>query len=118
MLEMLLLGLIGGAVILANWDKITSWLDDLVQKLNAVWQQIRVNVPHAARVFGDLIMQGFQSVARIMHKLYFKKGDQWIEKTTTRMCDESEVPLAIRNKLSKNETDITEEIQKELQLEV
>ena len=118
MLEMLLLGLIGGAVILANWDKITSWLDELVQKLNAVWQQIRVNVTHAARVFGDLIMQGFQSVARIMHKLYFKKGDQWIEKTTTRMCDESEVPLAIRNKLSKNETDITDEIQKELQLEV
>lgn len=56
MLEMLLLGLIGGAVILANWDKITSWLNDLVQKLNAVWQQIRVSVPHAARVFGDLIM--------------------------------------------------------------
>lgn len=53
-----------------------------------------------------------------MHKLYYKKGDQWIEKTTTRMCDESEVPLAIRNKLSKNEADITEEIQNELQLEV
>ena len=34
------------------------------------------------------------------------------------MCDESEVPLAIRNKLSKNEADITEEIQNELQLEV
>ena len=47
-----------------------------------------------------------------------KQDGQWVEETTTRMCDESEVPEAIRKKISEQEADITDEIEKELKLEV
>ena len=50
--------------------------------------------------------------------VYYKENGQWIEETTTRKVSEDEVPASIRNKINRKEADITEEIEKELKLEV
>ena len=111
--------LIGGAIIVANWDKIVDWLNDFIPKLKAAWEEVRELVPHGARIYGDLVAKGADLLGRIMHKLYYKQDGHWIEETTTRSVDESEVPEAIRETWrKKKETDITEEIEDELQLEV
>ena len=109
---------IGGVVIAANWDSIVNWLKDFVPKLRAAWNSVRENVPHGARIFGDIIVEGAERLARIIHKLYYKENGQWIEETTTRKVSEDEVPASIRNKVNRKEADITEEIEKELKLEV
>lgn len=111
--------LIGGVLIVANWDKIVDWLNDFIPRLKKAWKELRNHVPHGARIFGDIVVEGAERLARVMHKLYYKEDGQWIEETTMRKVDESEVPEAIRNKIKKNtETDITEEIEDELHLEV
>ena len=109
---------IGSVVIAANWDSIVNWLKDFVPKLRAAWNSVRENVPHGARMFGDIIVEGAERLSRIMHKLYYKENGQWIEETTTRKVSEDEVPASIRNKINRKEADITEEIEKELKLEV
>lgn len=109
---------IGGVVIAANWNSIVNWLKDFVPKLRAAWNSVRENVPHGARIFGDIIVEGAERLARIIHKLYYKENGQWIEETTTRKVSEDEVPASIRNKINRKEADITEEIEKELKLEV
>ena len=109
---------IGGVVIVANWNSIANWLKDFVPKLRAAWNSVRENVPHGARIFGDIIVEGAERLSRIMHKLYYKENGQWIEETTTRKVSEDEVPASIRNKINRKEADITEEIEKELKLEV
>lgn len=109
---------IGGVVIVANWDSIANWLKDFVPKLRAAWNSVRENVPHGARIFGDIIVEGAERLVRVMHKLYYKENGQWIEETTTRKVSEDEVPASIRNKINRKEADITEEIEKELKLEV
>lgn len=109
---------IGSVVIAANWDSIVNWLKDFVPKLRAAWNSVRENVPHGARIFGDIIVEGAERLARIIHKLYYKENGQWIEETTTRKVSEDEVPASIRNKINRKEADITEEIEKELKLEV
>lgn len=109
---------IGGVVIAANWNSIVNWLKDFVPKLRAAWNSVRENVPHGARIFGDIIVEGAERLARIIHKLYYKENGQWIEETTTRKVSEDEVPASIRNKVNRKEADITEEIEKELKLEV
>ena len=55
---------------------------------------------------------------KIAHKFYYQEDGQWIEETTSRKLPESEVPPFIRNKGIKKETDITEEMEEALGLEV
>lgn len=110
--------LIGGALIVANWDSVIGWLRNFIPKLKAAWESIRVMVPHGARIYGDLIVEGANKLAKIMHKLYYQEDGQWVEETTTRKVSEREVPAAILAKIRKQETDITETMEQELQLEV
>jgi hypothetical protein len=110
--------LIGGALIVANWDEIVDWLQDFIPKLKAAWEKVRDLIPHGARIFGDIVVEGAERMMKIAHKLYYKEDGQWIEETTTRKIPESEVPPFIRNKGIKKETDITEEMEQELGLEI
>lgn len=43
---------------------------------------------------------------------------EWIEQTTTRKVEESEVPAHIRDRLKNEETNITHEMEEELELTV
>lgn len=115
--------LIGGAVVVANWDKITGWLREFIPKLRAAWKQVREHVPHAAKIVGDIVMEGADRLSRIMHKLYYQEDGQWMEETTTRKIDASEVPADIMAKIKRQqaqqqEANITEEMEEILQLEV
>ena len=114
---------IGTVLIVANWDKITGWLRYFIPKLEAAWKELREYMPHGAKIFGDLIMEGGKRLSRIMHKLYYKDNGQWMEETTVRKVDANDVPADIRAKIERMEAraqqaDITEEIEEELQLEV
>ena len=62
--------LIGGALIVANWDDIVNWLHDFIPKLKAAWKQVRELVPHGARIYGDLVIEGADRLIKIAHKLY------------------------------------------------
>lgn len=110
--------LIGGVLVVANWDSIVNWLKDFIPKLKAAWEKVRVFVPHGARIYGDMIVEGADKLAKIMHKLYYQEDGQWVEETTTRKISKNEVPAAILAKIGKKETDITETMEDVLQLEV
>lgn len=110
--------LIGGAAVVAYWDEVMNWLKDFIPKLKRAWVSVRENVPHGARIYGDIIVSGAEQLARIMHRLYYKEKGQWIEETTTKKVKASEVPDKIRNKFAQREADITEEIEEELEMEI
>ena len=80
----ILLGALVGAAIAANWDSIVSWLSDLVTKLKRAWDGIRENIPHSARIFGDLLING---MVKIMHRLYYKKDGKFFELTQLGCSD-------------------------------
>ena len=55
---------------------------------------------------------------RLVHKLYYKENGKWVEKTTVREIDESEVPAWAKEGLTAKEKDVTERYEKELELTV
>ena len=75
-------------------------------------------MPYAAVIVGDLIVEGVSRMAGIMHRLYYKEDGKWIEETTTRKVDASEVPAHIRCKFENQEADITKDMEDTLQLTV
>lgn len=110
-----LIGLaIGGVLLVANWDSVVDWLSDFIPKLRKKWAELREFVPHEAQIVGDRI----DNLVRIMHKLFYKEKGQWFEETTTRKVPANEVPSRIRNKINRQETDITTLMEAELGLEV
>lgn len=114
-----LAALIGGVVLVTSWDEVLDWLQKLVTVTKQMWEKIRSMVPRKARIYGDLIIKGADLICRIMYKFRCKKGNSWITKTETREISENEVPAEIRRKLREGrETDITHEMERELQLTV
>ena len=58
-----------------------------------------------------------EGVVNFIQKLYYQENDKWIEQTTTREVPEDQVPAHIRKKYSgKKETDVTNNMKKELAL--
>lgn len=110
--------LIGGVIVVANWDAILDWLNDFIPKLKKAWQAVRPMVPSAALIYGDTILDAAEKFTRIMHKLYYQEDGEWFEETTTRKLKEEEVPDFIRKKVHAQEADITQEIEMELGFEV
>lgn len=110
--------LIGGVLIVANWDEIINWLDDFIPKLKNAWEQVRPNVPHAAMIVGDTIIEGAETMVRVMHKLYYREDGEWIEETTTRKVAEEEVPDFILQKVQSQAADITKEVEMQLSCKV
>ena len=113
--------LIGGVVIVANWDAIVDWLNDFIPKLKRAWEQLKVKLAHAAMIAAEKIREAGKWISKIMHKLYYKNEQgQWVEETTTRTLPENEVPPFIRAKIQREEqeVDITQDMERELKLQV
>lgn len=118
-----LVGILGVAAVVYNWDGILDWLHDFIPKVS---EMLRA----ASYEFGPefkaaaMIVGGFLDTvhAKIEHKLYHKIGNQrWLEETTRRTLPESELPPAIRNKIRRNrrqDADITEDVELELGMSV
>ena len=95
--------LVGGALVVANWQEVENWLKEFLPKLQTVLKETGI-VDYAAKLFSSV--EG--NVMRLVHKLYYKENGKWVEKTTVREIDESEVPAK----------DVTERYEKELELTV
>ena len=112
----LLLGLgalVGGALVVANWEEIEGWLKDFVPKVQTALKNAGV-YDYAAKLFSSV--EG--NVMRLVHRLYYKENGKWVEKTTVREINESEVPAWAKEGLTSKEKDVTERYEKELELSV
>lgn len=105
--------LVGGYLVVTNWEEITGWLKDFLPKIQDALKEIGVG-EYAAKLFSSLE----DGALRLVHKLYYKENGKWVEKTTTREIDESEVPEWAKTGLSTKEVDVTDRYEKELQLAV
>ena len=104
---------IGGVFAVAFWDEIVEWLKKLVADLRRMFSELKKEIAHAVGAFIERIERG---LAAIRHKLYYQEEGEWIEKTTTRKIRESEIPENIRRKIRNYETEVTDEVEEELEL--
>ncbi len=110
---------VGAVYVVSHWSDIIDWLYDFLPRLKNFWDSQKVKLPHAAMMVGDLVFEGATQLVRIMHKQYYREQDgQWMMKTTTAKIDEDQVPDFIKAKISAQETNITEEMQNELGMEI
>ena len=112
----LLLGLgalVGGALVVAKWDEIEGWLKDFLPKVQIALKEAGI-YDYAAKLFASV--EG--NVMRLVHKLYYKENGKWVEKTTVREIDESEVPAWAKEGLTAKEQDVGARYEKELELSV
>ena len=114
MIPVLVLGaLVGGLVVYNNWEEVTKWLSDFLPKLQETMNSLGIG-EYAAKLFSS-IENGTLS---LVHRLYYRENGKWIEKTTTREIDESQVPEWAKAGLSNTETDVTSRYEQELELTV
>ena len=112
----LLLGLgalVGGALVVANWEEVENWLKDFLPKLKTALKETGI-IDYAAKLFSSVESH----VVRLAHKLYYKENGKWVEKTTVREIDESEVPAWAKEGLTAKEQDVGARYEKELELSV
>ena len=106
---------IGAAAYLVytNWKEIEGWLTEFLPKVKDALKEAGI-YDYAAKLFSSV--EG--NVMRLVHKLYYKENGKWVEKTTVREIDESEVPAWAKEGLSAKESDVTARYEKELELSV
>ena len=112
----LLLGLgalVGGYLVVKNWEEIEKWLKDFLPKLQTALKDTGI-VDYAAKLFSSV--EG--NIMRLVHWLYYKENGKWVEKTTVREIDEAEVPAWAKDGLTAKESDVTARYEKELELTV
>lgn len=118
-----LVGVLGVAAVVYNWDGILDWLHDFIPRVAQMLREVSLTFDPKLQA-AAMIVGGFLDTvhAKIEHKLYHKIGNQrWLEETTRRTLPENELPPAIRNKIRRNrrqDTDITEDIELELGMSV
>ena len=105
--------LVGGYLVVTNWEEVTKWLTELMESLQASLKKLGVE-GYTAKLFSN-IQDG---ALKLVHRLYYKENGKWIEKTTTREIDESQVPEWAKAGLGEKETDVTERYGKELELTI
>ena len=117
-----LVGVLGVAAVVYNWDGIMEWLHDFIPKISQMLHAASVEFGFEFKAAAMMVGGLLDSVhAKIEHKLYHKIGNQtWLEETTRRSLPESELPPTIRNKIRRNrqDTDITEDIEMELGMSI
>ena len=104
---------LGGYLVATNWQEIEGWLKEFLPKLQNALKDAGV-YDYAAKLFSSI--EG--NVMRLVHRLYYKENGKWVEKTTVREIDESEVPEWAKAGLSAKEKDVTARYEKELELQL
>ena len=100
-------------LVYTNWKEIESWLNEFLPKVQDVLKEAGI-YDYAAKLFSSV--EG--NVMRLVHRLYYKENGKWVERTTVREIDESEVPAWAKEGLSAKESDVTSRYEKELELTV
>ena len=106
------LAIIGGYLVVKNWDEITKWLTEFMGTLQAQLKDSGID-EYAAKLFSNIE----DGVLKLVHRLYYKENGKWIEKTTTREIDETQVPEWASG-LGAKETDVTERYEQALELKI
>lgn len=108
---------LGGVFLFKNWDKICAWFGAFITKLKTVIKEKMHGIANAAIIVGERISE---AVAEFKHKLFYKEDGKWMEETTKRQVDESEVPPYIRAKIAQQEKEQEKEVDvtKEMELEL
>ncbi len=96
-----------------HWDEICSWFSSFLTSLKEKVANAMRGIAHAAVIVGEKLKDGY---AAIKHKLFYKEEGKWIEETTKRQVEESQVPPYIRAKIAQQEADISKEMEQELQM--
>jgi hypothetical protein len=109
----LLLTLVGGYLVVTHWEEITKWLTEFMGNMQAQLKELGIE-GYAAKLFSN-IQDG---ALKLVHRLYYRENGKWIEKTTTREIDESQVPEWAKAGLSEKETDVTERYEQALELKI
>lgn len=109
---LLALGVVG-YLAYTKWDEIEGWLKDFLPKLQIALKEAGI-VDYAAKLFASV--EG--NVMRLVHRLYYKENGKWVEKTTVREIDESEVPAWAKEGLSAKESDVGDRYKEKLELNV
>lgn len=105
--------LVGGTAVALNWQEIENWLKDFLPKVQSALKDVGI-VDYAAKLFASV--EG--NVMRLVHKLYYKENGKWVEKTTVREIDESEVPAWAKEGLTSKESDVGKRYQEKLHVVV
>ena len=108
-----LLALVGGYLVVKNWDEVTKWLQEFMTELQVSLKKMGIE-GYTAKLFSN-IQDG---ALKLIHRLYYKENGKWIEKTTTREIDESQVPEWAKAGLNEKETDVTNRYEQQLQLKI
>ena len=69
---------------------------------------------YAAKLFASINGNTY----RLVHKLYYKENGKWVEKTTVREIDLSEVPAWAVEGLTAKESDVTARYEEVLDLKI
>lgn len=100
--------LIAGGIALfavaALWDEIVDWLKDM-------WQIVKRTFSRVIHATAAFVQKVKSAISKIMHRVYYKEDNHWIEETTTRQIPENELPDRIRRKLRTSETEVTEDLE-------
>ena len=108
----LLIGtLVGGYLVVAHWDEVVNWLEDLLPKIKEKLEGI---AKYSAKLFSNIKGQ----MLALVHKLYYKENGKFYEQTTTREIKESEVPEWAKAELGEEETDVTGRYKEKMKLEI
>ena len=101
------LGAVTAFAVLAFWDEIVDWLEELFNVLEEIWDEVCFVVKKVSA-----------GVVNFIEKFYYQENNnKWMEQTTTQEIPEDQVPAHIRKKYSgKKETDVTNNMKKELAL--
>ena len=105
--------LVGGVLVVANWDEIEGWLKEFLPKLKTALKNAGID-NYMAKLFASI--EG--NVMRLVHRFYYKENGEWLEQTTVRKIPESEVPAWAKEGLAAKESDVTARYEKELELSV
>lgn len=117
MISTIIMGLGAVAVafaVAANWKSIVKWFKDFVTALISIFQTVAIGVAHAAAAFMEVVAQGFVD---LKHKLYYEEDDHFVEEIRVRQLSEDQLPPWAKKKLTSNrETDVSKEIESEIQM--
>ena len=115
----LLLGLFAvGILVVANWDDIVDWLKETIpQILSAIESE---GLEGGLQVLARKVVEAGRKLIGFIQRLFYQREDgHWMERTTEREIDESEVPADILAKVKANKkVDITNDVGDMLQLQI
>lgn len=108
---------VGIQIIVTLWKDILGWLGKLVVSIKNLFTNVLKGVNHAAGVF---LQENDENTVSVTHKLYYQnENGQYMEKTSEKIIDKSEVPDWAMAKMNKNNAvDMTRDFEAELQMKI